>query len=173
MARWFGCRRGGRWTLFCLPNPAAPPVLPGSTPQPVDDVLRELRPHPVLQSAGQLRRAHGCSAAPVDSPPHVQDSCTIKSMAIETTYTRLRDNLATVLDKVGDDHEVVIVRRRGSPDVALIPADELEGLMETAHLLRSPENARRLLTALGRVGRRKGKASTVDQLRREFGLGTA
>jgi antitoxin YefM len=93
-------------------------------------------------------------------------------MAIETTYTRLRDNLASVLDQVGDDHEVVIVRRRGSPDVALIPADELAGLMETAHLLRSPENARRLLTALGRVGRRKGKASTVDQLRGEFGLGT-
>jgi antitoxin YefM len=93
-------------------------------------------------------------------------------MAIETTYSRLRDNLATVLDKVGDDHEVVIVRRRGSPDVALVPADELRGLMETAHLLRSPRNARRLLTALGRVGR-KSKASTSDQLRREFGLGTA
>ena len=93
-------------------------------------------------------------------------------MAIETTYTRLRDNLATVLDKVSDDQEVVIVRRRGSPDVALIPADELMGLMETAHLLRSPRNARRLLTALRRVGRRKGKPSSVDQLRREFGLGT-
>jgi len=94
-------------------------------------------------------------------------------MAIETTYTRLRENLATVLDKVGEDHEVVIVRRRGSPDVALIPAAELMGLIETAHLLRSPRNARRLLTALGRVGRRKGKASTLDQLRRECGLGTA
>src|SRR5271170_6469976 len=88
-------------------------------------------------------------------------------MAIETIYSRLRDNLATVLDKVGDDHEVVIVRRRGSPDVALVPADELRGLMETAHLLRSPRNARRLLTALGRVGRLKSKASTLDQLRRE------
>ena len=93
-------------------------------------------------------------------------------MAIETTYTRLRENLSTVLDQVGDDHEVVIVRRRGSPDVALIPADELRGLMETAHLLRSPRNAQRLLTALARVRRHKGKTSTVDQLRREFGLGT-
>ncbi len=93
-------------------------------------------------------------------------------MAIETTYTRLRDNLATVLDKVSDDHEVVIVRRRGSPDVALIPADELTSLMETAHLLRSPRNAQRLLTALKRAGRRRYKASTVDQLRREFRLGT-
>lgn len=48
-------------------------------------------------------------------------------MAIETTYTRLRDNLATMLDQAVDDQEVVIVRRRGSPDVALLPAKELAG----------------------------------------------
>jgi antitoxin YefM len=94
-------------------------------------------------------------------------------MAIETTYTRLRNNLATVLDKVSEDQQIVIVRRRGSPDVALIPAEELAGLMETAHLLRSPRNAKRLLTALRRTERRKGKASTVEQLRREFGLESA
>ncbi len=59
-------------------------------------------------------------------------------MAIETTYTRLRDDLASILDRVVDDQEVVIVRRRGSRDVALVPATELAGLLETAHLLRSP-----------------------------------
>jgi antitoxin YefM len=94
-------------------------------------------------------------------------------MAIETTYTRLRANLATVLDEVSEDQQIVIVRRRGSPDVALIPAEEMAGLMETAHLLRSPRNAKRLLTALRRTERRKGKASTVEQLRREFGLESA
>jgi antitoxin YefM len=94
-------------------------------------------------------------------------------MAIETSYTRLRENLATVLDQVGEDQEVVIVRRRGSPDVALIPAEELAGLMETAHLLRSPANAKRLLTALRRSERRAGKPSTVEQLRREMGIGPA
>jgi antitoxin YefM len=71
-----------------------------------------------------------------------------------------------------DDQEVVIVRRRGSPDVALIPAQELSSLMETVHLLRSPANAKRLLSALRRVDRRKGKASSVEQLRQETGLGT-
>jgi antitoxin YefM len=91
-------------------------------------------------------------------------------MAIETTYTRLRENLASVLDQVSEDQEVVIVRRRGAPDVALIPAEELSGLMETAHLLRSPANAQRLLTALRRSERRKGKPSTVQQLRREMGV---
>jgi antitoxin YefM len=45
--------------------------------------------------------------------------------------------------------------------------------METAHLLRSPANAKRLLTALQRTDRKKGKPSTVEQLRREMGLGAA
>ena len=94
-------------------------------------------------------------------------------MAIETTYTRLRENLATALDRVVEDREVVIVRRRGSPDVALVAAEELAGLMETAYLLQSPANAKRLLTALRRTKGRKSKTSTVDQLRREIGLGSA
>ena len=89
-------------------------------------------------------------------------------MATETTYTSLRENLASILDQVVDQQETVIVRRRGLRDVALIPATELAGLMETAHLLRSPENARRLLTALNRAERAKGKAATAAELRREI-----
>ena len=46
-------------------------------------------------------------------------------MPVDTTYTSLRENLAAVLDRVTDDQEIVIVRRRGAKDVALIPADEL------------------------------------------------
>jgi antitoxin YefM len=91
-------------------------------------------------------------------------------LATETTYTSLRARLASVLDKVVNDQEIVIVRRRGARDVALVPADELAGLMETAHLLRSPKNAKRLLTALRRAERRSGKLETVAQLRRELGL---
>lgn len=89
-------------------------------------------------------------------------------MATETTYTQLRQNLACILDQVSDQQQTVIVRRRGSRDVALIAARELAGLMETAHLLRSPENARRLLSALHRAERGKGKAATVLELRREI-----
>jgi antitoxin YefM len=65
-----------------------------------------------------------------------------------TTYASLCQNLATVLDSVADNQEIVIVRRKGAKDVALVPAAELAGLMETAHLLRSPRNARRLMSAL-------------------------
>ncbi len=88
----------------------------------------------------------------------------------ETTYTNLRQSLASVLDRVANDHEVVMVRRKGERTVAMIPASELAGLMETAHLLRSPKNARRLLAALQRAVGRKGKAEPLDKLRREMGL---
>ena len=93
-------------------------------------------------------------------------------MATEMTYTSLRNNLAAALDQVVEDQEVLIVRRRGGREVALIPAAELAGLMETAHLLRSPKNARRLLAAFRRADARKGKPESIEKLRREMGLGT-
>jgi antitoxin YefM len=93
-------------------------------------------------------------------------------MPLETTYTSLRENLATVLDQVIEDQDTVIVRRRGARDVALIPAAELAGLMETAHLLRSPRNARRLMTALHRAKAGKLKPGTTARLRKEM-LGEA
>ena len=87
---------------------------------------------------------------------------------METTYTQLRDKLASVLDRVTAEQEVVIVRRKGSRDVALIPADELSAIMETAHLLRSPKNASRLLRAFRRAGKGLGKPKPLDKLRREM-----
>ncbi len=91
-------------------------------------------------------------------------------MSIETTYSRARAEFASLMDRVSDDREVVIVRRRDRPPVAMIAADELASLMETAHLLRSPANAERLLAALGRA--RKGTAGTVSLagLRKHVGL---
>jgi antitoxin YefM len=53
----------------------------------------------------------------------------------------------------------------------LIAVDELSGLLETAHLLRSPKNAERLLTALARAQRRTLSPQALDELRREVGLG--
>jgi antitoxin YefM len=89
----------------------------------------------------------------------------------ETSYSALRQNLASVLDRVANDHEVVVIRRKGDKKVAMVPADELAGLMETAHLLRSPRNAQRLLTALRRATSRKGRPASLEQFRREMGLG--
>nr|BAL55492.1 prevent-host-death family protein [uncultured Acetothermia bacterium]BAL60231.1 prevent-host-death family protein [Candidatus Acetothermum autotrophicum] len=91
-------------------------------------------------------------------------------MAIKTTYTQARANLATLCDQVTANREVVIIQRRGTEDVALISAEELAGLMETAHLLRSPKNAERLLKALARAQRRTLAPQSVQELRREVGL---
>jgi len=91
-------------------------------------------------------------------------------MPIETSYSNLRQELASYLDRVTDDREVVIVRRKGKEDVALIAASELAGLDETAYLLRSPANAARLLAALKRAERGNGRIMTVDEIRKEYGL---
>lgn len=93
-----------------------------------------------------------------------------KRMAIQTTYTAARANLAKLCDEVTENRHIVIISRRGRHDVALISADELSGLMETMHLLRSPKNAERLLTALNRAKTRKGKAKSITALRKEVGL---
>lgn len=92
-------------------------------------------------------------------------------MTIEFTYTSAREQLASLLDRVIKDREVVIIQRRGSEDVAMIAADELASLTETAYLLRSPQNAERLLAALGRALKNEGTAQSLDDLRQEVGLG--
>ena len=89
-------------------------------------------------------------------------------MATETTYTALRASLASYLDRVTDDREVVIVRRRGARDVAIVPADELSSLMETAHLLRSPKNAERLLESFRELEQGGGEVMTMEELRRSI-----
>lgn len=91
-------------------------------------------------------------------------------MAIQTTYTHARAQLASLLDEVTKNREVVIIKRRGSEDVAMITADELAGILETAHLLRSPNNVKRLLTAIDRVRKESGSPQTIDELRKEVGF---
>ncbi len=91
-------------------------------------------------------------------------------MPIQRTYTNARANLAELLDQVVDNHEVVIISRKGSEDVALISASELSSLQETAHLLRSPRNARRLLSALDRAHSRTVEPQSVGDVKRSVGL---
>ena len=91
-------------------------------------------------------------------------------MAIETTYTQARSNLARLFDRITQDQEIVVVHRRGADDVVMVAADEMASLLETAHLLRSPANARRLLKALGRVSSQTIPLQTIAELRREGGL---
>jgi antitoxin YefM len=91
-------------------------------------------------------------------------------MTIQTTYTQARAGLAKLLDQVTHNREVVIIQRRGEEDVALVAASELQSLMETAYLLRSPANAERLLAALGRALKDEGQHLSLDVLRQEVDL---
>ena len=91
-------------------------------------------------------------------------------MAVHTTYTQARANLAKLCDRVTGDQELVIIERRGREPVAMIAASELEGLLETAHLLRSPKNAQRLLAALQRAREGTVPPQSLEELRTELGL---
>jgi antitoxin YefM len=91
-------------------------------------------------------------------------------MTTKFTYTSAREQFASLLDRVTKDREIIIIQRRGSEDVAMISADELASLTETAYLMRSPENAERILSALGRAMKNQGKPKSMVDLRREVGL---
>ncbi len=81
------------------------------------------------------------------------------------SYTDARDRLATVWDETIATREPVVISRRGTESVVLVALDEWNGLLETAHLLRSPANARRLLGALKRLNQGEGQPLTVNQLK--------
>lgn len=91
-------------------------------------------------------------------------------MAVEASYSYARANLAKLLDRVVDDAETILVRRRNGKDVAIIAADELERLSTAAYLLASPKNRRRLLSALRQSRAGRGRRMTVDELREKVGL---
>jgi len=91
-------------------------------------------------------------------------------MAIQTTYSNARANFALLLDQVTEQQEIVIINRRGSEDVAMVAVSELNSLLETAHLLRSPKNAQRLMTALKRAMGKKLKPQTIESLRKDIEL---
>ena len=91
-------------------------------------------------------------------------------MANRTTYTQARANLAKLCTRVAETREPYIIERRNGANVALISEDELNSMLETAHLLRSPRNARLLATALENAYEDPPPAGTLDDLRRELGL---
>jgi antitoxin YefM len=81
-----------------------------------------------------------------------------------TTSSHLRNNLAAILDRVADDHEpLVVTREAGKPAVVLISLEDYASLEETRHLLRSPENARRLLTSVAELDEGRGGERALDE----------
>lgn len=64
------------------------------------------------------------------------------------TYSQARQDLAKTMDKVCDDHSPVIITRKSQRSVVMISLEDYQALEETAYLLRSPKNARRLLASI-------------------------
>ena len=90
-----------------------------------------------------------------------------KNMAIHTTYSKARQNLAKLLDEVTKNQETVVIRRRRGESVVMMSEKEATSLLETAHLLRSPRNAVRLLKAYARALQGEvGTLMTVEEIKK-------
>ena len=73
------------------------------------------------------------------------------------TYTEARENLAKTIQRVCRDHDPVIITRKREDSVVMISQEDYDSLAETAYLLKSPKNARRLLASLGELEEGKGQ----------------
>ena len=63
------------------------------------------------------------------------------------TYTKIRANLASTMDRLCNDHETLIITRNGKRSIVMLSLEDYDALKETAYLLRTPANAKRLLSA--------------------------
>ncbi len=73
------------------------------------------------------------------------------------SYTESRARYAEVLDSVANDREEVVITRAGHEPVVIVSLEDYESLRETAYLMRSPANARRLLDAMERLEAGRGE----------------
>ena len=89
-------------------------------------------------------------------------------MAQDVSYSEAREHLADLWDRALTDREAIRLTRRGRKPVVLLAADAYDGLLETAHLLWSPANATRLLSALCRAEARDSEPTTLEALRADF-----
>ncbi len=72
------------------------------------------------------------------------------------SYTAARQNLAKTMDKVCDDHETIIITRSNRQSVVMLSLSDYKALEETAYLLKSPKNAKRLLESILELENGKG-----------------
>jgi len=80
------------------------------------------------------------------------------------TYTAARESLASTMDRVCVDHDPVIITRNRDQAVVMISLEDYESLEETAYLLRSPANARRLLDSISDLNGSGGITKSIDEL---------
>jgi len=79
------------------------------------------------------------------------------------SYSSARQKLAKTMDRVCRDHSPVIITRQKSESVVIMSLEDYEALEETAHLLRSPKNAKRLLESVAQLESGKGKKRSLAE----------
>jgi len=80
------------------------------------------------------------------------------------SYTAARENLASTMDRVCNDHDPVIITRNREQAVVMLSLEDYEALQETAYLLRSPANAKRLIESVESLNQGKGIRKTLSEL---------
>ena len=80
------------------------------------------------------------------------------------TYTAARENLASTMNQVCEDHDPIIITRKRNQAVVMVSLEDYESLQETAYLLRSPKNATRLSEGISQLERGEGVMKTLEAL---------
>ena len=78
------------------------------------------------------------------------------------TYTAAREKLASTMDAVCNDHSPVIITRNRDQSVVMLSLEDYESLEETAYLMRSPNNAKRLVEAIHALETGNGVSRNID-----------
>lgn len=78
------------------------------------------------------------------------------------SYTAARQNLAKTMDRVCSDHAPIIITRNNEQSVVMISLEDFNALEETAYLLRSPKNAKRLLESIAQLEAGGGKEQELE-----------
>ncbi len=81
------------------------------------------------------------------------------------TYTAARETLAATMDRVCVDHDPVIITRNRDQAVVMMSLEDYESLQETAYLLRSPANARRLMESIAELNKGKGIQKSLSDIK--------
>ncbi len=91
---------------------------------------------------------------------HGQDNVHMTAIS----YTAARENLASTMDQVCNNHDPVIITRNRNQAVVMLSLEDFESLQETAYLLRSPANAKRLIDSIEALNKGKGITKTLSEL---------
>lgn len=79
------------------------------------------------------------------------------------TYSHARENLASAITKVCDDHDPIIITKKGGKAVVMISLEDFESMQETTYLLRSPKNAKRLIESVEQLNAGQGTARSLAE----------